>query len=127
MNRNQQAPSVKASGLRLSGNIVDRTRRHVPKDNPTTEIVTYTLHDAGERKFYEDDYAPESYHDIGDYVSFSVYVKPYCKKNGDASYNLCIQKSRPHVANISDADSPWLFSRGLFIAFNILFLTLCIF
>lgn len=94
MNRNNQttANSSKSFGLRLSGNVIDRTRRRVPLDNPSTEIVTYTLSDNSERKFYVDDYAPSSYHELGDYVSFPVYIKPFRKKNGDLSYNLCIQK-----------------------------------
>ena len=49
-------------GLFLSGIIVDRTRRMIPRDNPTTEIVTYTVQGDGNRKFYVDDYAPEGYH-----------------------------------------------------------------
>ena len=91
MSRNQNNHEV--FGLTLSGTIVDRTRRHVPKDNPTTEIVTYTLSDNNSHKFYVDDFAPVSYHNLGDYVSFPVYVKPYIKKNKEASFNLCIQKA----------------------------------
>ena len=79
-------------GLYLSGTVVDRTRRFVPKDNPVTEIVTYILSDNGDRKYYVDDYAPSSYLDLGVFVSVPVYVKPYMKKNKDISYNLCIQK-----------------------------------
>ena len=91
MNRNQNSSS-RPSGLFLSGTVIDRTRRHVPKDNPTTEIVTYTLTDINDRKYFVDDYSPSSYHDLGEFVSFPVYVKPYLKKNNDVSYNLCIQK-----------------------------------
>ena len=36
--------------------------------------------------------APSSYYDISSPVSLPVYVKPYLKKNGDASYTLCVQK-----------------------------------
>ena len=81
-----------AYGLYLSGTVIDRIRRHVPKDNPTTEIVTYTLSDNNERKYFVDDYAPDHYYNLGTYVSFKVYVKPYQKKNSDMSYNLCVQK-----------------------------------
>ena len=92
-NPNQATTSTpRQFGLYLSGTVIDRTRRHVPKDNPTTEIVTYTLSDNNERKFYVDDYAPTGYHELGEYVSFPVYVKPYVKKNKDMAYNLCIQK-----------------------------------
>ena len=96
MNRNPNSNSSnavsKTYGLYLNGTVIDRTRRQVPKDNPTTEIVTYTLSDNSERKYNVDDYAPSSYHDLGAYISVPVYVKPYTKKNKDVAYNLCIQK-----------------------------------
>ena len=98
MNRNQtSSPSssrkpLSANGLILNGVVIDRTRRHVPKDNPSTEIVTYTLSDNTDRKFYVDDFAPTTYHELGDVISIPVYVKPYIKKNSDAAYNLCVQK-----------------------------------
>ena len=99
MNRNQNSSSATLPpakyGLYLSGTVIDRTRRRVPKNNPTTEIVTYTLSDNNERKYYVDDYAPSEYHDIGSFVSLPVYVKPYLKKNNDVSYNLCVQKQSP--------------------------------
>ena len=71
---------------------MDRTRRRVPRDNPTTEIVTYLVQTDFDRKFYVDDYAPESYCDIGESIAFLVYVKAYKKKNGEAGYTLNIQK-----------------------------------
>ena len=80
------------NGLSLSGTVIDRTRRMVPCDNPTTEIVTYTLQDDHNRKFYVDDYAPKGYHDLQSNVSFPVYVKTYLRKNGDPSYTLNVQK-----------------------------------
>ena len=92
MNRNNQSSSNRPHGLCIFGTVIDRTRRHVPMDNPTTEIVTYTLSDDLDRKYYVDDYAPSSYHDLGDKVSFPVYVKPYIKKNSEPAFNLCIQK-----------------------------------
>lgn len=100
MNRNQSSSSQSVSavsasakyGLYLSGTVIDRTRRHVPKNNPTTEIVTYTLSDDNDRKYFVDDYAPSEYHELGSFVSLPVYVKPYLKKNNDVSYNLCVQK-----------------------------------
>ncbi len=80
-------------GLFLSGVVIDRTRRRVPRDNPTTEIVTYTIGDDTERKYYVDDYAPDHYYNLGAHVTFPVYVKPYQKKNSEISYSLCIQKN----------------------------------
>ena len=81
------------SGLSLSGTVIDRTRRMVPHDNPTTEIVTYTIQDDSNRKFYVDDYAPAGYHELQSNVCFPVYIKAYNRKNGDPSYTLNIQKS----------------------------------
>ncbi|MBQ9361084.1 MAG: hypothetical protein IJT96_08625 [Lachnospiraceae bacterium] len=79
-------------GLYLCGVVVDRTRRMVPRSNPTTEIVTYTVQDDDNRKYYVDDYAPERYHDLNSSISFPVYIKPYVRKNGDASYTINVQK-----------------------------------
>ncbi len=95
MNRNannNSAPPSRSYDLYLNGTVIDRTRRYVPKDNPTTEIVTYTLSDNNDRKYFVDDYAPTDYHDLGSYISVPVYVKPYMKKNKDIAYNLCIQR-----------------------------------
>ena len=82
-----------APGLFLSGIVIDRTRRMVPRDNPTTEIVTYTVQGGDDRKFYVDDYAPEGYHDINSNVCLPVYIKTYVRKNGEASYTINIQKT----------------------------------
>ena len=80
-------------GLSLTGTVIDRTRRMVPRDNPTTEIVTYTVQDRNNRKFFVDDYAPDGYHDIDSTVAFPIYIKAYIRKNGEPSYTLNIQKS----------------------------------
>ena len=79
-------------GLSVSGTVIDRTRRMVPQDNPTTEIVTYTIQDGFNRKHYVDDYAPSDYYDIDSCVYLPVYIKTYRKWNGDPSYTLNIQK-----------------------------------
>lgn len=79
-------------GLSLSGTVIDRTRRMVPHDNPTIEIVTYTIQDGYNRKFFVDDYAPNGYHELNSSVCFPVYIKAYNRKNGDPSYTLNIQK-----------------------------------
>ena len=80
-------------GLSLSGTVIDRTRRMVPHDNPTTEIVTYTVQDSYSRKFYVDDYAPVGYHDVGSDICLPVYIKAYNRRNGDPSYTLNVQKT----------------------------------
>lgn len=95
---NQQRPKINntasqnRSGLCLAGNVIQRVRRMVPKNNPTTEIVTYTVQDYSNRKFYVDDYAPDSYHEIGEYVCLPIYIKTYLRKNGDPSFTLNVQK-----------------------------------
>ena len=94
-NANTKPPAVRMTdmnGLSLSGVVVDRTRRMVPHDNPTTEIVTYTVQDGYNRKFYVDDYAPDAYHELDSNVCFPVYIKAYNRKNGKPSYTLNIQK-----------------------------------
>ena len=92
--RNLQAPDSNTMyGLSLTGTVIDRTRRMVPRNNPTTEIVTYTVQDDSNRKFFVDDYAPDGYHDIDSTVSFPIYIKAYTKKNGEPSYTLNVQKT----------------------------------
>ena len=88
----------KITGLYLSGTVRERTRRMVPADNPTTEIVTYVITDENERRYYLDDYAPESYHEIGDCIEVPVYIKPYRKKTGDLSYSISVQKAYQYQA-----------------------------
>ena len=80
------------------------------KDDPTSQ--THSLS-------YVDDYTPSSHHEIGDSFSFSVYVKPYVKKNNEPSYNLCIQKNRPQGANISDFSSACGLSLQAFSLFSL--------
>lgn len=80
------------SGLIVSGQIIERTRRKVPFDNPTTEIVTYTISSDTNKRYYVDDFSPSSYYEIGSTAELSVYIKPFKKRNGDPSYTLCIQK-----------------------------------
>ena len=93
MNKRGSKASINICGLSLSGTIVDRTKRMVPRDNPTTEIVTYTVQDDNNHRFYVDDFSPEGYHDLNSSVCFPVYIKPYRRKNGDLSYTLNIQKA----------------------------------
>lgn len=80
-------------GLYIIGSIANRTRRFISTiNNPNTEIVTYTIVDDHEHRYFVDDFAPSSYHDLTESIILPVYVKPYKKKNGDAAYTLCIQK-----------------------------------
>lgn len=91
--RNCKTPvSTSPYGLFLSGTIIDRTRRMVPRDNPTTEIVTYIVQDNCNRRFYVDDYAPDDYHEVNTSICLPVYVKAYSRKSGEPSYTLNVQK-----------------------------------
>ena len=76
------------SGLILCGTVSQRTKRTVPVNNSTIEIVTYLIVDSNGRFYYVDDYAPDHYHEVGQPIHVAVYVKPYRKKNGDPSYSL---------------------------------------
>ena len=76
-------------GLYVIGSIVNRTRRFIStNNNPNTEIVTYTILDDQDHRFYVDDFAPTSYFEVSASVTLPVYIKPYNKKNGDAAYTL---------------------------------------
>ena len=81
-------------GLYIIGSISNRSRRYITtNNNPNTEIVTYTILDEHDHRFFIDDFAPSSYHEVTESVVLPVYIKPYKKKNGDAAYTLCIQKN----------------------------------
>ena len=93
-NRNPSNNRRNLSGLFVAGVVIDRVRRHVPRDNPTTEIITYTIQDDHNRKFFVDDYAPDSYYDLNKHVCLPLYIKPYLKKNGEPAFNLNVQKDQ---------------------------------
>lgn len=81
-------------GLYVVGAISNRTRRYITTNaNQNTEIVTYTVLDEHDHRFFIDDFAPASYFEVSQSVTLPVYIKPYKKKNGDAAYTLCIQKN----------------------------------
>ena len=82
------------SGLYVIGSIANRTRRYITTNaNPNTEIVTYTILDDQDHRFFVDDFSPVSYFEVSQSVTLPVYIKPYKKKNGEAAYTLCIQKN----------------------------------
>ncbi len=92
-NPNDREITSDESGLFLFGKVIDRSRRYVPKDNPTTEIVTYTIEDDSGHKYYVDDYAPQGiYYEVNTTYKWPVYVKPYVRKNKEVSYTLGLQK-----------------------------------
>ena len=84
----------KISGLYVGGIIQERRRRYINRENnERIEIVTYTITDDSDKKYYVEDYAPSSYRDLGSQILEPVYVKPYKKKTGDLSYTICIKKN----------------------------------
>ena len=80
------------AGLTVSGVVKERRRRRVPLDNPQHEIVTYTLVDDSEGIYFVDDFQPDKYHNIGDYIMLPVYVKTYIKRNNQPAYTICTRK-----------------------------------
>ena len=110
------------SGLFLSGQVIDRTRRTIQtRNNSTAQIVTYTIQDNNSRRYYVDEFAPDEYYEIGDLITVPVYVKTFKKNNGDIGYSFSVQQQlnltrvvqaapvmyacqelRPPAVNISD-------------------------
>jgi len=84
--------SSRLDGLCINGKIKQRTKRSVPVDNPTTEIVTYVVADDNDRLYYVDDFSPKQYYEIGEIVHLPIYVKPYRKKSGDLACSLNVLK-----------------------------------
>lgn len=84
----------KRTGVYFCGTVEERRKRMVPKDNPQTEVVTYTFYDEENRQhYYVDDYAPESYYEIGEYVEVMVRIKPYMHGgNNKPAYSMTIRK-----------------------------------
>lgn len=81
------------TGLRLVGIAKERARNYVPKDNPTTEVVTYTIVDGSGRSYRLRDYDPTSYFKVGEEVDVPVYIRPYQADKG-LSYTINLQKPR---------------------------------
>jgi len=80
------------SGLILFGTITDRVKKSVTVSGVDREVVTYTVESTDIHTHYVDDFAPDSYYELGDKVAIPVYVKPYTKKTGVPAYMLKTQK-----------------------------------
>ena len=95
-NRNRSIPlrpGADLSGLFLSGQVIDRTRRTIQtRMDTTTQIVTYTIMDSASRRYYVDEYAPDEYHEIGDNIIIPVYVKTFKKNNGEIGHSFAVQQ-----------------------------------
>lgn len=80
------------SGLYIFGTVIDRTRRTIStKNNSTAEIVTYTVQDTSSRRYYIDEYSPDEYYNLTEYVEVPVYVKTFKKRTGEIGYSFCVQ------------------------------------
>ena len=95
-NRNQNIPlrpGADLSGLFLSGQVIDRTRRTIQtRMDTSTQIVTYTIMDSSSRRYYVDEYAPDEYHEIGDNIIIPVYIKTFKKNNGEIGHSFAVQQ-----------------------------------
>ena len=81
------------SGLYLFGQVIDRTRRTIQtRNNTSAEILTYTIRDICDRRYYVDEYSPSSYFEVNKYVEIPVYVKVFQKRNGEIAYSFCVQQ-----------------------------------
>lgn len=89
------------TGVYFCGVVEERRKRMVPKDDPKTEVVTYSFYDEDSRRnYYIDDYAPDSYYEVGEYVEVMVRIKPYINKSsGRPAYSMTIM--RPFEKNQS--------------------------
>lgn len=82
----------RVTGMFLSGQIMDRSRRKVPRNDPQIEIVTYLIQDNHGKKYYVDYFDPHGYYKIGENVCIPIYIKPYQRKTGELGYTIYIQK-----------------------------------
>ncbi|MBR2768931.1 MAG: hypothetical protein IKD68_08360, partial [Solobacterium sp.] len=93
--KREQITTSSRTGIYFAGVVQERRKRMVPKDNPDTEVVTYTFYDDENRmSYYIDDYAPESYLEVGEYAEFPIRIKAYVHKGtGKPAYSMTIKKS----------------------------------
>ena len=68
MPRTVKTAEEKPGGIYVIGKVKYRSRRNVPKDCPEHEVVTYVIESEAGKSNYVDEFDPDSYHNIGDYV-----------------------------------------------------------
>ena len=95
MKKKEQTTTSNRTGIFFAGVVEERRKRMVPKDNPETEVVTYTFYDEESRQsYYIDDYGPDSYLEVGEYVELPIRIKAYVHKGtGKPAYSMTIRKS----------------------------------
>ena len=88
-----QTITNKPNGIYFCGTVSQRRRRKVPKDNPTDTVVTYEFSDETSRSFYVDDYNPDEYYEVGQYVELPVRIKAYMHKRTERpAFSMTILK-----------------------------------
>ena len=92
MNNTNQNNHNNYSRLYLFGKVIDRARRKVPQNKPTTEVVTYLVQRNRDSKSFVDNYAATSYYEPGTEVSFPVSIKTYNWKHAESSHMFNIRK-----------------------------------
>lgn len=82
------------TGLIVAGEVMNRYKRSVtPKDKPTATVVTYEFIDGSGQTIYVDDYEPEEFLNVGDYVMLPVRIRPYVNRNTEKlSYSISVRK-----------------------------------
>ena len=99
--QSSQKADQKQAGIYVIGTIALRSKRSVPKDNPTHEVVTYLIKSVSGHSYYIDDFDPDSYYETDEYVEMPVYIKPYVnKKTGQLSYSMSVQKEKASTNRI---------------------------
>lgn len=95
MAKKTEQTTTNNTGIYFRGIVSERRRRKVPKDNPTTEVVTYTFYDEeNHTTYFVDDYAPDDYLEKGEYVEIPVRIKAYVNKGtGRPAYSMTIRKA----------------------------------
>lgn len=79
------------SGLYLCGIVEGRSKRYVDTKNGKKEVVTYKI-TSNKHNFYVDEWTPEGYHAVGEYVQKNVSVKAYVSKNGAVNTSYTVSK-----------------------------------
>lgn len=91
--KKEQTITNKETGIYFCGTVTQRRRRKVPKDNPTATVVTYEFSDEASHTYYVDEYEPDSYFEVGQYVEVPIRIKAYINKSSDRpAYSMTIKK-----------------------------------
>ncbi len=94
MMKKESTSTNKANGIYFCGVVSQRRRRKVPKDNPTATVVTYEFSDEMSHSYYVDDYEPEKYYEVGEYIEVPIRIKAYMHKTANRpAYSMTIKRA----------------------------------